>query len=140
MRFIPVVVLALGILLQGSTTRASEIYSAPEWRRISFPPADVIAPDSVSDNQDAVFAIVGAYPDACYRNGPLGVRVDANSGQIVVQNEAWRMKSDFCAFQLRPFARTINLGKLRPGTYKIYSRGENFVLREHAVLLVERSE
>jgi hypothetical protein len=123
-RFIAALLLALPL----------SIASADTPRGYPQLPERVFAPLGFDDNDNSQVVLYGYFPDSCYQAGPATASVEGM--EIRITNLASRKDSGDCVRASNPWATTVDIGVLPPGTYKVSVMIEPDRFIQYAQLIV----
>ncbi len=102
-----------------------------------MPPEQIYSPPGFDSNDNVQLVITGYLPSTCFRVGATTAEVDHSTKTITVHNNAYFYSHSWCATVQIPFIKTIDLGLLQPGEYKVqaenwhgsFIRGENLPIQ-----------
>ena len=90
--------------------------------QVSLPPQKVFAPPGFDDNDNTQVVLFGYFPNTCYKVGQSPFVIDTNAREIRIQNFAYLYAGHSCLEMRIPWTKTIDLGVLIQGNYKILSQ------------------
>ncbi len=86
---------------------------------VEIPLTKAYIPMGFDSNDRIQFVVEGSLPDTCYRLGPTEIQYDETTKKVAVQQRAYLYRNQNCMQVLIPFNKTIELGLLKDGNYKI---------------------
>jgi hypothetical protein len=116
---------------------ANTLPNLPEL--VTVAPHDVFAPQGFDNNDSAQVTIAGDMLNTCFKAGPATAEVDQVRKTILIRNRAYFYSSCWCLYVLVPYVKTIDLGVLPVGTYKILFEQENGKLQRKGIMPVALS-
>lgn len=84
---------------------------------------ELYIPGGFDDNDVVQIVGEGMFRNSCYRPGPANAKVDQQNFTVTLDATAYEYPG-ICLQVILPFERTIDLGILRDGTYKVIQNGE----------------
>jgi hypothetical protein len=106
------------LLLFAASTNA---YASPEPVRVGATFAKIYIPEGFDSNDQVQIVGEGMFRNTCYRPAPGAVKVDDITKTILVGPVAYEY-SGFCLQVILPFNRVVDVGMLKPGTWKVVQR------------------
>lgn len=100
-------------------------------------PERVFAPMGFDSNDNAEVVLYGHFPDTCYQAGPAPFEIRGR--EIRIHNVVLHSDSGSCMKTPVPWATTVNLGALSPGTYSVILEEMDGSTRYFVDLLIARS-
>jgi len=85
--------------------------------------SEVYVPGGFDDNDVVQIVGEGMFRNSCYRPGPANAKVDQQNFTVTLDATAYEYPG-ICLQVILPFERTIDLGLLGDGTYKVMQNGQ----------------
>lgn len=85
--------------------------------------SEVYVPGGFDDNDVVQIVGEGMFRNSCYRPGPANAKVDQKNFTVTLDATAYEYPG-ICLQVILPFERTIDLGIIRDGNYKVMQNGQ----------------
>ena len=87
---------------------------------VTAPTEKVFVPVGFDSNDNVEVIVHGHFPNTCYKIGPATATIDYGTNTVFVEASAFVYSAAVqCAQMLIPFTESVNLGPVRPGTYRV---------------------
>jgi hypothetical protein len=106
---------------------------------IEVQPEHVFAPTGFDDNDNSQVVLAGEFASTCYKVAPPEIAIDAERREVRVRAHAWYYPEGDCLRVVTPWTRTLDLGILAEGAYRVLVQQEGRDPRPMAELAVARS-
>lgn len=111
---------AAALIMISMPALADGITSGPVLKPTLF--NEVYVPGGFDDNDIVQIVGEGMFRNSCYRPGPAAAKVDQEKFTVTLDAQAYEYPG-ICLQVILPFERTIDLGLLKDGTYKVMQNG-----------------
>lgn len=98
----------------------------------------VYAPEGFDSNDIVQIVVQGKFPNSCYRAIAPELKIDRETKEIFIKPLAFQYPG-ICLMYIVPFEKSIDLGLLQAGTWKIY-QGQDKASGEMASVVVKSSK
>jgi len=104
---------------------ASTMESPDDSVRIEVVPSTVSTHELYRESENVTVQLSGLFPHSCYQ--PITTQVSQVENKILLTDTAMIKEEAICYMALKPHQKTVDIGKLNPGTYSLYiNEGEHF--------------
>ncbi len=114
-------VASLTALMTFSPAKADELSNSPVKKPTLF--NEIYVPGGFDNNDVVQIVGEGMFRNTCYRPGPANAVVDEKNFTVTLNATAYEY-SGICLQMILPFERTLDVGILKDGTYKVFQNGE----------------
>ena len=112
-----------------------------EPKTFLMPPERVYSPPGFDSNDNVQLVITGHLPSTCFRMGATTAEVDHSTKTITIHNQAYYYAHSWCATVLVPFIKTIEVGILEAGEYKVQAENwhGSFITGENLPIQISKN-
>ena len=82
-------------------------------------PDKVYVPTGFDDNDNSQIVFEGVFSNSCYKTGSTNIIKDADTNQLIIENNVIFTDSRFCTMVIVPYKKVVDLGRLKAGLMKI---------------------
>lgn len=90
---------------------------------VVVPAQNLYTPQGFDTNDETQVVVSGYLPSYCYKEASHQTTIDKQKKEINIQINAKYEDDELCPQSTKNFLKTINLGSLEPGEYRIRTRG-----------------
>lgn len=104
-------------------------FAQQEPQKVGATYSKVYVPVGFDSNDHVQIVGEGIFENACYRPAPTEISVNEATKEITLGPVAYKYQG-FCMQVVLPFERTIDVGILKTGTWKVLQKGDGKVIAE----------